>query len=85
VTDARTVARIRANNLWASGRRPTWRDRLRFRAQVRAMAARCRCTCPRSAHDHYRPGTDCGRCGRAVCPGFRRQRRPFKIIFRRKP
>lgn len=32
---------------------------------------RCRCGDPRSAHKHYRPGTDCGLCG---CGAFRRGR-----------
>ena len=27
----------------------------------------CVCGHPANAHDHYRPGSDCGRCGHAVC------------------
>ena len=76
----RDLARIGANNLWASGRRVTWRDRRRFRAQVRAETAVCRCGCLRAVHEHYRPGTDCGTRG-CACP---RYRRPFKIIFFRR-
>lgn len=31
------------------------------------------CTCGHgsAAHEHYRPGTDCSACGRAVCGEFR--------------
>jgi hypothetical protein len=29
---------------------------------------RCRCGHLRNAHEHYRPGSDCGLCG---CPRFR--------------
>lgn len=32
----------------------------------------CRCGHPRDIHLHYRDGTDCGRCGRDVCPTYRR-------------
>lgn len=28
------------------------------------------CGCPEEAHEHYRAGTDCGRCGRDKCPNF---------------
>ena len=31
----------------------------------------CMCDHVRDAHEHYRPGTDCGVCGRPVCPEFR--------------
>ena len=35
----------------------------------------CRtCGCPQQRHEHYRNGTDCGSCGRAVCPRFRSKR-----------
>jgi len=36
-----------------------------------ADAAPCRCGCIAELHDHYRPGTDCGRCGNAVCEVYR--------------
>lgn len=32
---------------------------------------RCVCGCSRELHDHYRPGSDCGRCGASTCPGWR--------------
>jgi len=31
----------------------------------------CRCGCPATEHDHYRPGTDCGHCGNRVCEVYR--------------
>jgi hypothetical protein len=31
----------------------------------------CRCGHPRTVHEHYRPGSDCGLCGDTVCPGWR--------------
>lgn len=31
---------------------------------------RCVCGCPASTHDHYRPGGDCGACGRTRCPDY---------------
>jgi hypothetical protein len=38
------------------------------------MDALCVCGHPRSAHAHYRGGTDCAECGAHVCPRFRRHR-----------
>ncbi|MFR9807088.1 hypothetical protein ACL02T_33045 [Pseudonocardia sp. RS010] len=35
------------------------------------MTTACRCGHPEAAHEHYRPGTDCGACGREACPHFR--------------
>ena len=44
-----------------------WQILTRPRAQVRAPAARqlpeCTCSHPEFAHQHYRPGSDCGECG----------------------
>jgi hypothetical protein len=31
----------------------------------------CTCGHGRAAHEHYRPGTDCGACGRKACGEFR--------------
>ena len=31
----------------------------------------CECDHTRAAHEHYRAGTDCGACGRRICPAFR--------------
>lgn len=33
-------------------------------------ASRCRCGCGADAHLHYRPGTDCGHCGRERCDAY---------------
>lgn len=30
----------------------------------------CLCGHIRQAHDHHRPGTDCGACGKTICPEF---------------
>lgn len=32
--------------------------------------APCLCGHPREAHEHFRPGKDCGQCGPRVCPKF---------------
>jgi hypothetical protein len=37
-------------------------------------SATCVCGHPRSAHEHYRPGSDCALCGPQACPRFRRRR-----------
>lgn len=31
----------------------------------------CRCGHPRTAHEHFRSGSDCGACGPAECRSFR--------------
>jgi len=31
----------------------------------------CECGHVREAHEHYRPGSDCGICGREHCASFR--------------
>jgi hypothetical protein len=31
----------------------------------------CECGHPAEAHEHYRPGSDCGFCGPDRCPGYR--------------
>lgn len=33
----------------------------------------CRCGHPRRLHEHWRPATDCVRCGRWACPRFRHE------------
>ncbi|BBG04111.1 MULTISPECIES: hypothetical protein [Pseudonocardia] len=38
--------------------------------QAPAVVELCRCGHGRDAHEHYRPGTDCGACG-ADCRSFR--------------
>lgn len=37
----------------------------------------CRCGHSRQVHQHYRPGSDCGACGPADCPGYRPRRHLF--------
>lgn len=32
--------------------------------------SRCVCGHPVDMHTHYRPGSDCGACGRGVCPAY---------------
>ena len=34
----------------------------------------CKCGCPYTVHRHFRPGTNCGKCGEKVCPRYRRKR-----------
>ena len=46
----------------------SWLDRM-------DSAARCKCGHVKDVHEHYRAGTDCSQCGRAVCPSYRQARR----------
>lgn len=39
-----------------------------------APAPRCTCGHPKTAHEHYRPGDDCGYCGRERCPTYQAQK-----------
>jgi len=56
----------------AAGARPAPRRVSRpARRRLRALARACACGCARECHEHYRPGSDCGRCGGAACPAFR--------------
>lgn len=32
----------------------------------------CRCGHLRDVHEHLRAGSDCGTCGRQLCPAYRR-------------
>lgn len=43
-----------------------------------AGAGRCRCGHDAGAHEHFRPGTDCGACGAQACGRFRIDRRASK-------
>jgi hypothetical protein len=36
-------------------------------------SAVCRCGHPSSAHEHYRPGSECAVCGPEKCPRYRRR------------
>lgn len=44
----------------------------------------CACGHPKNFHEHYRYGTDCGYCGRIVCPRYRGPSlwRRLKELFR---
>ncbi|WP_157357741.1 hypothetical protein [Amycolatopsis nigrescens] len=35
----------------------------------------CVCGHAKAAHQHFRPGSDCGSCGVQKCPEFRRDKR----------
>ncbi|MEN3266278.1 MAG: hypothetical protein V7646_3172 [Pseudonocardia sp.] len=43
------------------------------------------CTCGHAlaAHDHYRPGTDCGACGATGCGAYRPVGGPIRRLLRR--
>ena len=42
------------------------------------------CTCGHShaAHEHYRPGSDCGACGRSACGEFRLENGRWRRFLR---
>jgi len=42
----------------------------------------CRCGHPKTAHEHWRDGDDCGACGAAVCRRYRpaRRRRDVEVL-----
>ena len=42
-------------------------------AVAEPVVAACVCSHPRSAHEHYRRGADCGVCGPSVCSVYRRR------------
>ena len=44
----------------------------------------CRCGHDAEAHEHYRPGSDCGACGAAQCGRFRAQGRRRRPRLRRR-
>lgn len=43
----------------------------------------CRCGHTNSAHEHYRPGSECALCGPEVCPRFRRKPWWVRLIPRK--
>lgn len=47
------------------------------------VAAPCACGHAKDAHDHYRPGSDCGACGAAACAEFRPEGGPVRRALRR--
>jgi hypothetical protein len=46
----------------------------------------CTCGHGKDAHEHYRPGTDCGVCGATTCAAFRPTERSgvLQRLFRRR-
>ena len=42
-----------------------------FRLFGRPDPGVCRCGHPTAAHEHHRPGSDCGACGAGVCRRYR--------------
>jgi hypothetical protein len=49
----------------------------------RTVTDPCACGHGKDAHDHYRPGTDCGACGADVCDEFRPEGGGFRKTLRR--
>jgi hypothetical protein len=48
-----------------------------------AVVAPCLCGHPPDAHRHWRPGTDCGTCGKGACTAYRtRGGGPLRWLFR---
>jgi hypothetical protein len=43
----------------------------------------CACGHAQEAHEHYRPGTDCGTCGAAQCEEYRPVGGPVRRALRR--
>ena len=66
----RSEARLRAGEVTAPTRRP---DADPAGSPADAPTTLCRCGHDAEAHEHYRPGSDCGACG-AECGRFRRGR-----------
>lgn len=54
---------------------PAWTDTPPVAPPVpptpRTVTDPCACGHGKDAHDHYRPGTDCGACGADTCDEFR--------------
>lgn len=42
----------------------------------------CVCGHDADAHQHFRPGADCGACGRERCPSYRTTSRPRRLLAR---
>lgn len=43
----------------------------------------CVCGHAQMAHEHYRPGSDCGACGRQDCKAYRPEHGPLRAVLRR--
>jgi hypothetical protein len=52
-------------------------------ADAAALARSCRCGHGTPAHEHWRPGSDCGVCGASGCPTFRRHGGRVRQLLRR--
>lgn len=50
---------------------------------VDALAGSCLCGHGSPAHEHWRRGSDCGVCGAASCPAFRRRGGRVRRLLRR--
>jgi hypothetical protein len=48
----------------------------------RTVVDPCRCGHGQQAHEHYRPGSDCGACGRRTCGEFRPENGPWRRFLR---
>jgi hypothetical protein len=51
--------------------------------EQRTVIDPCVCGHSRGAHEHYRPGSDCGTCGRAGCVEYRPQNGFFRQLWRK--
>jgi len=58
-------------------------DDTRPTAPPRTVVEPCTCGHARAAHDHYRPGTDCGACGAEGCDAFRPEGGSVRKALRR--
>jgi len=51
--------------------------------EQRTVVDPCVCGHGRAAHEHYRPGSDCGTCGREGCMEYRAQNGFFRQLWRK--
>jgi hypothetical protein len=49
----------------------------------RTVVDPCTCGHGAEAHEHYRPGSDCGTCGRTACAEFRPENGFFRQLWRK--
>jgi hypothetical protein len=52
-------------------------------SNTKVWATACLCSHDRAAHEHWRAGSDCGACGAAGCPAYRRRGGRVRWILRR--
>jgi hypothetical protein len=48
----------------------------------RTVVAPCTCGHSEAAHEHYRPGSDCGACGRGACGEYRPANSAWRRVLR---